>query len=75
MSDMNHKTFTLAWVEAYSKKLGVQSVAQRFDITIPKASAKANYLRKQGVNLPAMPRARRSGHTIEELNELIASKI
>lgn len=72
---MNHKSFTLAWVEAYSKKQGVQAVANRFEISIPKASAKANYLRKQGVKLPPMPRTRASGHTIEELNELIASRI
>lgn len=75
MSDLNHKSFTLAWVEACSKKQGVQSVANRFDISVSKASAKANYLRKQGVNLPAMPRSRKSGHTIEELNGLIASRI
>lgn len=72
---MNSKSFVLAWVEAYNKKSGVPSVAQRLGVSVSTASARANYLRKQGVNLPAMPRAQQVEHSKEELNELIASRI
>lgn len=75
MSTMNHKNFVLAWLEAYSKKQGVPAVAAKLDITVSTASAKANYLRKQGVNLPSMPRTRSYGHTVAELNELITAKL
>jgi hypothetical protein len=72
---MNLKAFVNAWVEAYNKKQGVPSVAQRMDISIEKASAKANYLRKKGVHLPPMPRTRAVDNTIEQLNQLIDAKV
>lgn len=75
MSNMNHKTFVLAWLEAYNKKQGVKTVAEKLSVSVPTASAKANYLRKQGVNLPAMPRVRNYGYSVQELNDLIATRV
>ena len=72
---MNHKSFVAAWIEAYNKQAGVPSVASKLNVSIATASAKANYLRKQGVNLPAMPRTRTATHTVEELNEYIAARV
>lgn len=72
---MNLKAFVIAWVDAVNKKQGVPAVAQRMDIPVEKASAKANYLRKKGVHLPAMPRTRSADNTIEQLNQLIESKV
>lgn len=71
---MNHKTFVLAWVEAYNKSLGVRGVATKLNIPVKQASAKANYLRKQGVELPHMPRSRSDDYTVDELNQLIESR-
>lgn len=75
MNTINHKSFVLAWVEAYNKKQGVQAVANKLEVSVSNASAKANYLRRQGVNLPAMPRKRSYGYSVEELNELIATRV
>lgn len=69
------REFVLAWIEAVKKKQGVEAVATKCDITITRASARANYLRKKGVRLPAMPRTRRLGASVEELNQLIESRI
>lgn len=72
---MNSKNFVNAWLEAYSKRAGVPYVATRLGISVSTASARANYLRKQGVKLPQMPRKRAADYSVDELNELITSKI
>jgi hypothetical protein len=72
---VNHKSFVLAWLEAAKAGKGTQAVATKFNITKEKATSKANYLRKIGVNLPDMPRGVRYQASVEELNELIADRI
>lgn len=74
ISGLNHRQFVSAWVDAYNRKEGVPGVARRADITIAAASARANYLRKLGVELPKMPKARYTV-SVEDLNELIEQKI
>ena len=71
---MSHKRFVVTWVEACNSKGGVQMVARKLNITVPTASAKANYLRKLGVNLPHMPRTRQEDYSVEDLNALIDAK-
>lgn len=72
---MNNRTFVLAWVEAYKKKTGVPSVASKLNLSVSTVSARANYLRTQGVNLPKMPKRQRLDMSIEDLNQLIESRI
>lgn len=72
---MNYRKFVDAWLDAYNKQQGVPAVASKMEIAVSTASAKANYLRRQGVKLPIMPRTRAPLNTVEELNELIASKL
>ena len=74
MGSKDTKTFVTTWVDAFNKKAGVPSVAEKLNISVVSASARANYLRKRGVNIPRMPRARRTNVT-ESLNALIEAKI
>lgn len=73
MSTINNIKFVNAWVDACNKAAGVKCVAKKLDISVEQASAKANALRKMGVELPAMPRVR-DYNDVEMLNNLVASK-
>lgn len=70
---MSHKDFVVTWVEAHNKKGGVAMVARKLNISTSEASAKANYLRRIGVNLPKMVRAK-ANYTVDDLNALIEAK-
>ncbi len=74
MNTIDDKVFVKTWVEAYKKKRGVAHVAERMEIDHTQASAKANVLRKKGVNLPAMPRGR-IGYSVDYLNQVIDSQL
>jgi hypothetical protein len=69
-----YKGFVIAWMESHKKGLGVKSVAEKCGLTIATASAKANYMRKRGVKLPAMRRAKATGLDVTALNELILTR-
>lgn len=71
---VSNKQFVVAWVEAYTKGQGIAGVARRVNLDSTQVSAKANNLRKNGVNLPAMPRGR-AGYSIDDLNQIIADRI
>ena len=73
MSTINNIKFVNAWVDACNKAAGVKGVANKLDISLAQASAKANALRKMGVELPTMPRVR-DYNDVEMLNNLVASK-
>ena len=73
VSTINNIKFVNAWVDACNRSAGVKSVASKLDLTVEQASAKANSLRKMGVELPAMPRVR-DYNDVEMLNNLIAAK-
>lgn len=66
--------FVNAWVDAVNRSAGVKSVAQKLDISIESASAKANQLRKKGVELPKMP-IRKDDNDVEMLNAIIERKL
>lgn len=68
------KEFVLAWIESAKKGQGLQGVADKCDLTTVSAAAKASYLRKKGVKLPTMPRAKRVDVSVEALNQLIESR-
>lgn len=72
---MGYREFVLAWLDARNKGSGVQGVADKCNLTVSRASAKANYLRKRGVKLPHMLRAKSTAMSIDALNQLIESKI
>ena len=74
MPTINNIKFVNAWVDACNRSAGVKTVAEKMDITVETASAKANSLRKMGVELPAMPRVR-DYNDIEMLNSLIERKL
>jgi hypothetical protein len=74
MNVIDDKQFVTTWVEAFNKRRGVAHVAERMNIDHTQASAKANVLRKKGVNLPAMPRGR-VGYSVDYLNQVIESKV
>ena len=74
MNTINNIKFVNTWVDAVNRSAGVKAVASKLDISIETASAKANALRKKGVELPAMPR-KRDDNDIEMLNSLIESKL
>lgn len=71
--EINSIKFVNAWVDAVNRSAGVKAVASRLNITVESASAKANNLRSKGVELPAMPMARRD--SVEDLNALIQRKL
>ena len=73
MSTINNIKFVNAWVDACNTSAGVKKVASKLDITVSQAAAKANALRKMGVELPAMPRVR-DYNDVEMLNNIVASK-
>ena len=73
MSTINNIKFVNAWVDACNKSAGVKTVASKLDISIEQASAKANALRKMGVELPTMS-FKRDDTNVEMLNSLVASK-
>lgn len=74
MSQISNIKFVNVWCEAVNKAAGVKYVAEKMDMTISTASAKANNLRTKGVQLPAMPRAQMTD-SVEDLNAIIARKI
>lgn len=57
MALTDHKPFVKAWVDSYNTNRGVKGVALRTDMDVEAVYRKANYLRKQGVNLPKMARS------------------
>lgn len=69
-----YKDFVIAWMDSYKKGAGVKTVAEKCNLTITTASAKANYMRKRGVKLPAMKRVRASGLDVDALNQLIITR-
>lgn len=71
---VNSKDFVVAWVDSYNKGQGIAGVARRTKLEHAQVSAKANSLRNQGVNLPAMPRGR-VGFSVEDLNQIIDSRL
>jgi len=71
---INNIKFVNAWVDAVNRSAGVKSVAQKLDIDIKQASAKANVLRRKGVNLPEMPRVW-DQNNVETLNSIIERKL
>lgn len=74
VTQVTNKDFVVAWVEAYNKGNGVEGVASKLSLEKASVSAKANYLRKQGVELPAMPRGR-TGYSVSDLNQIITSRV
>lgn len=74
MNQINDLKFVNEWVDAVNKGAGVQHVATKLDITVDSASAKANYLRKRGVELPHMQRTKNL-YTVDALNNAIARKL
>jgi len=70
---MDQKKFVRVWMQSLKHKGGVPMAAAGMRISVARASATANYLRKRGVKLPHMPRVApiRTGYTVDELNELI----
>lgn len=71
---VDNKSFVVAWADAYTKRTGVPAVASRLDMSKKQVMAKANYLRKIGVQLPLMPRGATT-YTVEDLNSILDSKI
>lgn len=71
---INNYKFVNAWVDAVNRGAGVKSVAEKLDIDIKQASAKANSLRKKGVDLPKMPMGR-DYNDVTSLNNLIQRKL
>ena len=71
---IDDKTFVTTWVDAYNKGRGVAGVAEKLNLDHTQASAKANVLRRKGVNLPAMPRGR-VGYSIDDLNQIIENRV
>lgn len=71
---MSNIKFVNTWMDAVKRGGGVQSVASKLGIEVTTASAKANYLRKQGVKLPPMTRTRNEVFDVDRLNALIESK-
>ena len=71
---INNYKFVNAWVDAVNRGAGVKSVAEKLDIDIKQASAKANSLRKKGVDLPKMPMGR-DYSDVTSLNNLIQRKL
>lgn len=69
------RDFVIAWVDAHNKQAGVAPVAKKFGITPTVASARASYLRKQGVNLPALARAKEDYESVEALNKIINQRL
>jgi hypothetical protein len=69
------RDFVIAWVDAHNKKTGVVSVAEKFEITPVVASARASYLRKRGVNLPALSRPAVDSSSVEALNKIIHQRL
>jgi hypothetical protein len=63
----NHD-FVKAWLSSDT----VAQVAKKLNISPASASAKANYLRNKGVNLPNMERPKPDPNSVEELNKLVA---
>lgn len=74
MSQISNIKFVNTWCDAVNKAAGVKYVAEKMDMTIESASAKANNLRTKGVELPTMPRVR-NNDSVEDLNALIMRKI
>ena len=60
-------------MDATNRAAGVKDVASKLDISVESASAKANSLRKKGVELPIM-RFRQDDQDIEALNAIIERK-
>lgn len=71
---INNIKFVNAWVDAVNKSAGVKSVAEKLNLDIKQTSAKANALRKKGVNLPDMPRVR-DDNNVDTLNAIIERKL
>ena len=74
MNQISNIKFVNTWCDAVNKAAGVKYVAEKMDMTIESASAKANNLRTKGVELPRMPHLNKND-SIEDLNALIARKI
>lgn len=74
MSQISNIKFVNTWCDAVNKAAVVKYVAEKMDMSIESASAKANNLRTKGVELPSMPRVR-NNDSVDDLNALIARKI
>lgn len=71
--------FVNVWAEAYKAKTGLKAMCETYNISYTEASQWASRLRRAGVKLPTMPKAKQKSNILETdvkgLNRVIIAKL